>query len=113
MNKTELEIPRREFLENFSRKVVSWYFMLATLEAKELLSSQEDNKYDPAQHNYAMGIDIHKCIGCGRCAEACKKENKVSSEPVYFRTWVERYVIPIQGEAQVDSPNGGMRAFPN
>jgi Fe-S-cluster-containing dehydrogenase component len=49
--------------------------------------------YDTAKHNYGMGIDIEKCIGCGRCMEACKTENDVPSVPFYFRTWVERYVI--------------------
>jgi len=42
---------------------------------------------------YGMGIDIDKCIGCGRCMEACKTENNVPREPFFFRTWVERYVI--------------------
>jgi Fe-S-cluster-containing dehydrogenase component len=49
--------------------------------------------YDPAQHYYGMGIEVDKCIGCNRCAEACKAENDVPDEPFYFRTWVERYVI--------------------
>ncbi|MGB6033961.1 MAG: 4Fe-4S dicluster domain-containing protein [Bacteroidota bacterium] len=40
-----------------------------------------------------MGIQINKCIGCGRCVEACKDENDVPREPFFFRTWVERYVI--------------------
>jgi Fe-S-cluster-containing dehydrogenase component len=40
-----------------------------------------------------MGIQVSKCIGCGRCVEACKQENDVPAEPFYFRTWVERYII--------------------
>lgn len=40
-----------------------------------------------------MGIQIDKCIGCGRCVEACKEENGVPPEPFYFRTWVERYIV--------------------
>ena len=111
MNKEEPKIPRREFLENCSRKVPAWFLIMATFGAEELLA-QEESKYDPGQHNYAMGIDIHKCIGCGRCADACKRENQVPTEPVYFRTWVERYVIPTEGETQVDSPNGGIDGFP-
>jgi tetrathionate reductase subunit B len=42
---------------------------------------------------YGMAIDIDKCIGCGRCMEACKTENHVPREPFFFRTWVERYTI--------------------
>jgi Fe-S-cluster-containing dehydrogenase component len=67
-----------------------------------------------------MALDIDRCIGCGLCAEACKKENKVVPKPAYFRTWVERYVIKkpapgsgeLRGETVVDSPNGSIGGFP-
>ncbi len=49
--------------------------------------------YDASQHYYGMGIQVDKCIGCGRCVEACKDENDVPREPFYYRTWVERYTI--------------------
>lgn len=76
--------------------------------------------YDPMAHEWAMGINIDKCIGCGLCAEACKNENKVIRQPFYFRTWVERYIIKkpkrgfgeARGETLVDSPNGGIDGFP-
>ncbi len=42
---------------------------------------------------YGMGIQVDKCIGCGRCTEACKEENDVPADPFYVRTWVERYII--------------------
>ncbi|MBN2007986.1 4Fe-4S dicluster domain-containing protein [candidate division KSB1 bacterium] len=67
--------------------------------------------YNPEDHNYAMGIDVHKCIGCGRCVRACKNENNVPDEPFYFRTWIERYIIPFEGETIVDSPDGGINGF--
>ncbi len=35
---------------------------------------------------YAMGIQIDKCIGCANCVKACKVENKVPKEPLFFRT---------------------------
>ncbi len=54
-------------------------------------------------HWYGMGIEIDKCIGCSRCAEACKAENDVPLEPYFFRTWVERYVITRDGEAEVEN----------
>ncbi|MBI4876575.1 MAG: 4Fe-4S dicluster domain-containing protein [Acidobacteria bacterium] len=71
----------------------------------------EEPKYDPAAHNYAMGVDPNKCIGCGRCVEACKTENDVPREPFYFRTWVERYTIQRGGEVTVSSTNGGIDGF--
>lgn len=61
---------------------------------------------------WGFAVDIDKCIGCGRCAEACKNENDVPKEPFWFRTWVERYVVRKDGEVEVDSPNGGIDGFP-
>ncbi len=68
--------------------------------------------YDPTAHNYAMGVDPGLCIGCGRCADACKTENDVPREPFYFRTWIERYVVHNTGEVVVSSPDGGISGFP-
>jgi tetrathionate reductase subunit B len=58
--------------------------------------------YDPENHLYGMGIEVEKCIGCNRCAEACKAENHVPPEPYFFRTWVERYTVKRDGEAAVE-----------
>src|SRR3970040_592560 len=33
-------------------------------------------------------------------------------EHFFFRTWVERYVITVDGETKVDSPEGGIHGFP-
>ncbi|MBI4445289.1 MAG: 4Fe-4S dicluster domain-containing protein [Acidobacteria bacterium] len=49
--------------------------------------------YDPDNHLYGMGIEVSKCIGCGKCIEACKTENNVPQEPFFCRTWVERYIV--------------------
>jgi len=59
-----------------------------------------------------MGVNIDQCIGCGRCATACKTENDVPDDPHFFNTWVERYMIFEDGEVEVDSPNGGIDGFP-
>lgn len=68
-------------------------------------------KYKPLEHRYGMGISVERCIGCGRCVDACKKENNVPDEPFYFRTWIERYAIGQDGQVTVDSPNGGRDSF--
>ena len=88
--------------------------------AEKAVAVSGNANYDPLAHHWQMAIDIEKCIGCGLCAKACKKENKVPVEPFFFRTWVERYIIKraapksgeMRGETLVDSPNGGIDGFP-
>ncbi|MEW6749605.1 MAG: 4Fe-4S dicluster domain-containing protein [Candidatus Latescibacterota bacterium] len=60
---------------------------------------------------YGMAVDVDKCLGCGRCVEACKSENAVPREPFFFRTWVERYTVHEDGRVTVESPNGGIGGF--
>src|SRR5450830_1262113 len=60
---------------------------------------------------WGFAVDIAKCIGCGKCADACKTENDVPRHPFYFRTWIERYTIRKSGETTVESPNGGIDGF--
>ncbi len=56
-------------------------------------------------HLYGYVVDTHKCIGCGKCVEACRAENKVPDD--FYRTWIERYTIYTDGKVDVDSPHGG------
>ncbi|MDF1536448.1 MAG: 4Fe-4S dicluster domain-containing protein [bacterium] len=67
--------------------------------------------YNPREHLYSYIIDLHKCIGCGSCVQACRRENKVPTG--FYRTWVERYQKgPESDHAHIDSPNGGLYGFP-
>lgn len=61
----------------------------------------------PKKHVYGMGIQVEKCIGCGRCVTACKIENDVPKEPFFFRTWVERYIIKKDDSVIVQCNEGG------
>jgi Fe-S-cluster-containing dehydrogenase component len=115
MNSQLPEMQRREFLDTVARKIPVWMTLFSLMSADRLFAEDADGVsagYDPTKHDYAMGVDIHKCIGCGRCADACKTENNVPREPFFYRTWVERYIVPTEGEAMVDSPNGGIDGFP-
>ena len=105
---------RRNFIKKFGTTCV----LLVT---PKLLAADEENTaskpwtysngYKPSEHYYGMAIDINKCIGCGRCANACKIENNVPGEPFFFRTWVERYQITENDDVFIESPNGAVDGF--
>ena len=112
------DMDRRQFFELCKQALPASLTLLAaglpiTLEAEEKTASAPGAVPEPKFASYAMAIDIEKCIGCGRCAAACTAENKVPDSPHYVRTWVERYVIPKEGEPMVDSPNAGIDGFPD
>ena len=48
------------------------------------------------EKNLAMCILVDRCIGCGMCVRACKKENNVPPDKPISRTWVEGYVVNIR-----------------
>ena len=102
---------RREFLAELL-KLPCATLLLGVVGPIKVLAEEGDDDYRASEHHFAMGVQIEKCIGCGKCVEACKIENDVPQEPYYFRTWVERYIIYADGEVSVDSPNGGIDGFP-
>ncbi len=74
----------------------------------------------PAQVKAAIGddkvrwgfvVDTTKCVGCGFCVKACKKENEVPYDAPVSRTWVERYVIDKEGKSHIDSPMAARDGF--
>ncbi|MBI5731145.1 MAG: 4Fe-4S dicluster domain-containing protein [Ignavibacteriales bacterium] len=113
---TDKKVERRSFLKKIAILAlapIAFGFLGATDKLKTVKKWMLENGYIPSNHKWGMGIDISKCIGCGRCAVACKNENNVPKEPFFFRTWVERYRIYENGDVQVDSPNGSMDGFDN
>jgi len=105
---------RRDFLLKTGKFLVLSATAAGAWEA--VLAGQPDRAsetYRMADHWWAMVIDIEKCIGCGNCVYACKKENDVPLEPEFSRTWVERYYLspPDTEHPQVDSPDAGYFGF--
>jgi Fe-S-cluster-containing dehydrogenase component len=103
---------RREFIHTCSLAAPLLFFGLRAAMFAQAMGEDIEDAYDANEHHYGMGVDVAKCIGCGRCVEACKTENDVPREPFYFRTWIERYVVNVDGETVVDSPDGGIAGFP-
>ncbi len=62
----------------------------------------------PGRKLWGFGVNADKCIGCARCVVACKTENNVPMEPFFYRTWVERYMIPKEGDAVVTNIHMGL-----
>jgi len=104
---------RREFCKKllFSFFSLSFPGLLLSSEKTKGKNSVYKEGYNPRDHSWGMGIRVDRCIGCGRCVSACKRENDVPLLPFFFRTWVERYVVLGDGEVVVDSPNGGLDGF--
>lgn len=89
--------------------------MVSNTVAAENSPAQEG--YDWEKHFWGYVVDTRKCIGCGRCANACKLENKVPFDEEVYRTWIERYRVKKikaqtrEEEVVIDSPNGGIDGF--
>lgn len=111
------ELDRREFVTRALKAACAGapVILLGGVIRLPVLGAQEsgDGAYDAAAHYYGMGVDIQKCIGCGRCVDACKNENDVPRDAHHFNTWIERYIIDADLEVTVDSPNGGLDGFPS
>jgi Fe-S-cluster-containing dehydrogenase component len=102
---------RRDFLKNTvggtlaSVVPVSAFALLSQAEAAAALAE--------SKVRWAFLVDTTKCVGCGLCVTACKKENEIPFDAEVTRTWVERYVITKDGEAHIDSPLGGRDGYIN
>lgn len=100
---------RRDFLLK-TGALAGGVFFASTLSPFKFAFAVEKPK-EKGKKWYGVGIDIEKCMGCGSCAAACKKENDVPAEPFFFRNWVEQYTITVEEEIKVESPNGGIDGF--
>ncbi|MFZ3384563.1 MAG: 4Fe-4S dicluster domain-containing protein [Candidatus Methanoperedens sp.] len=120
-----MDISRREFTKIGCRVIIGATAGTTIVESLITNSIAAENSpakggYDWEEHFWGYVVDTRKCIGCGRCAYACKRENHVpfkeDGEEVY-RTWIERYRVKKtsletrEEEVVIDSPDGGIEGF--
>lgn len=104
MRHTRREILKKTLLGTIASSVsLSAFKFLSPAQAKAAVA-------DPALR-WGFLVDTRKCVGCGFCVKACKKENEVPYEAPVSRTWVERYVVTRDGRTHIDSPAAGREGF--
>jgi len=113
--KPTLNSERRTFIKKVLQGAIGGsLFMVLPLSADPLSIPEQifgvrDKKYDMYSRKFAFIVDITRCIGCGSCCVADKREYNV---PDYnYRTWVERYLKDYDDQIYVDSPNGGLDGY--
>lgn len=104
MRHTRREILKKTLLGTIASSVsLSAFKFLSPAQVKAAVA-------DPALR-WGFLVDTRKCVGCGFCVKACKKENEVPYEAPVSRTWVERYVVTRDGRTHIDSPAAGREGF--
>jgi tetrathionate reductase subunit B len=89
------DMKKRSFLKNVLNGTIAGSLYLVypmgagSFETPEQIPGIRDN-YDIQSHEFAFIVDITRCIGCGSCCVADKREYNVPDGN--YRTWVERYV---------------------
>ena len=111
-----MNISRREFNKIGFRVIigaVAGKVIIEKLVVTKGIAAENSPKdgYDWKEHLWGYLVDTRKCIGCGRCANACKLENHVPFDEPVYRTWVERYRVLKDDEVKIDSPNGSIDGF--
>jgi len=104
-----MKCSRRNFLKKGLSGAVAAGLPLAAF--KFLSPAEARAAVKDANLRWGFLVDTRKCVGCGMCVKACKKENEVPYDAPVTRTWVERYVVTSDGKTHIDSPMGGRDGF--
>ncbi len=104
-----MSITRRSFLKNTLMGAAATTVPLTAL--KFLSPAETRAAVENSGVRWAFLVDTYKCVGCGFCVMACKKENEIPLDVPVTRTWVERYVVTKDGESHIDTPKGGQEGY--
>ncbi len=104
-----MKCSRRDFIKKGVGGAIAASVPLSSL--KFLTPSEARAAVGNSDVRWGFLIDTTKCTGCGFCVKACKTENQVPYDLQITRTWVERYVVTIDGETHIDSPLGGRDGY--
>ncbi len=104
-----MSLSRRNFLKSSLQGAIGASLPLSAF--KFLSPAEARAAVGDSSRRWVFLVDTTKCVGCGFCVKACKKENQVPYEAPVTRTWVERYVVTKDGESHIDSPNGARDGF--
>jgi len=106
---------RRQFIKKVLKGTIGGSLLLVipagagVLKIPEQIPGIRGKDWVISEQNFAFIVDITRCIGCGSCCVADKREYNVPDG--YYRTWVERYLKDFDDEVYVDSPNGGLDGY--
>jgi len=104
-----MKVTRRGFCANALKGAAVAALPLGAF--KILSPRQARAAVEKANLRWGFLVDTYKCIGCGFCVKACKKENEIPYDTSVTRTWVERYVVTKDGTVHADSPKGARDGF--
>lgn len=104
MNCTRRDLLKKTFMGTVAASIPLSAF-------KVLSPAQVEAAVGDAEVRWGFVVDTTKCVGCGFCVKACKKENEVPYNTPVSRTWVERYVIDKDGKSHIDSPMAARDGF--
>lgn len=99
---------RRTFIKKVLKGTISGSLLLV-IPAGADVGKPEVGNGPMKGKQFVFIVDVTRCIGCGSCCVADKREYQVPDG--YYRTWVERYIKDIDDEVFVDSPNGGVDGY--